>query len=229
MTKIILVLAITAAIVAGSIATGTLAFAGGDDDDDLSQLACEAGKVMTGLLFDDDDITDILCATDNVNDADSDPTNEIQTLSISGQDLTISGGNTVTLPSDSAPQAFHLKGTQTSTNGALLQPVNGLSKTFTLSEATVVFVSSDVEVSYSNPSGQFARAAIVIDNTRVSTGPFLDDDATALMFFPAHVSWTGQLSAGTHTISTHMRADSGGTACSLTNLGCNMNILVLGQ
>lgn len=34
------------------------------------------------------------------NDADSDPTNEIQTLSVSGSDLTISGtgGNTVTLP-----------------------------------------------------------------------------------------------------------------------------------
>jgi hypothetical protein len=32
------------------------------------------------------------------NDADSDPTNEIQTLSVVGSDLTISGGNTVTLP-----------------------------------------------------------------------------------------------------------------------------------
>lgn len=32
------------------------------------------------------------------NDADSDPTNELQTLSINGQDLTISGGNTLTLP-----------------------------------------------------------------------------------------------------------------------------------
>lgn len=33
------------------------------------------------------------------NDADSDPTNEIQTLQLSGQNLTISGGNTVTLAS----------------------------------------------------------------------------------------------------------------------------------
>ncbi|MDV7188534.1 hypothetical protein R3X25_14685, partial [Lutibacter sp. TH_r2] len=34
----------------------------------------------------------------NVDDADADSTNEIQTLSISGDQLTISGGNTVTLP-----------------------------------------------------------------------------------------------------------------------------------
>jgi len=62
MTKTILFLAITVAFIAGSIATGTLAFAGGDDDDDLSQLVCEAGKVMTGILFEDDDeILDIVC------------------------------------------------------------------------------------------------------------------------------------------------------------------------
>lgn len=35
---------------------------------------------------------------DDKDDADADPTNEIQDLSISGNDLTISGGNTVTLP-----------------------------------------------------------------------------------------------------------------------------------
>ena len=38
---------------------------------------------------------------DNVDDSDADPTNELQTLSISGNDLSISGGNTVTLPSGS--------------------------------------------------------------------------------------------------------------------------------
>lgn len=36
---------------------------------------------------------------DNVDDADADSTNELQNLSISGNDLTISDGNTVTLPS----------------------------------------------------------------------------------------------------------------------------------
>ena len=40
-------------------------------------------------------------STDNVNDADANPSNEIQTLSVSGADLTISGGNTVTIPQTS--------------------------------------------------------------------------------------------------------------------------------
>ncbi len=39
-----------------------------------------------------------ITSTDNVNDADASPTNEIQSLSIAGNDLTISGGNTVVLP-----------------------------------------------------------------------------------------------------------------------------------
>jgi len=131
-----------------------------------------------------------------------------------------------TLTADSAPQVFHLKGTSTSSGNVT---VNGLSKTFTLSEATTVFVSSDVETEYSTPDGQFARARIVIDSSIVAIGPFLDDDESALMFFPSHVSWTGQLSAGTHTISTHVFASGGGTVCPNFGQGCNMNILVLGQ
>ncbi|RLD49680.1 MAG: hypothetical protein DRJ05_20625, partial [Bacteroidetes bacterium] len=36
--------------------------------------------------------------TENVDDADADPANELQALSINGNDLTISDGNTITLP-----------------------------------------------------------------------------------------------------------------------------------
>ena len=39
---------------------------------------------------------------DLVNDADSDPSNEIQSLQLTGQDLSISGGNTVTIPTPSS-------------------------------------------------------------------------------------------------------------------------------
>jgi hypothetical protein len=39
-----------------------------------------------------------ISSTDNVNDADANSTNELQTLTINGNDLTISDGNTVTLP-----------------------------------------------------------------------------------------------------------------------------------
>ena len=41
--------------------------------------------------------------TDDVNDADSDPNNEIQSLSLAGTNLTISQGNTVTLPGSNSP------------------------------------------------------------------------------------------------------------------------------
>ncbi len=41
-----------------------------------------------------------------VDDADADPANEIQSLSLTGQALSISGGNTVQLPGGGAPEAL---------------------------------------------------------------------------------------------------------------------------
>ena len=58
--KSVWVLTIVLAFAAGSLVTGAAVFA--DDDDDLSQLACDAGTVMTGILFEDDDeILDVIC------------------------------------------------------------------------------------------------------------------------------------------------------------------------
>ncbi|MFW5704442.1 MAG: hypothetical protein ACOCXG_01240 [Nanoarchaeota archaeon] len=42
----------------------------------------------------------ISCGSDAVDDADNNPTNELQTLSISGNRLSISDGNSVSIPSD---------------------------------------------------------------------------------------------------------------------------------
>lgn len=42
--------------------------------------------------------TEWISVADQVDDADADPTNEVQILTLTGQDLTISDGNTVTLP-----------------------------------------------------------------------------------------------------------------------------------
>jgi hypothetical protein len=53
----------------------------------------------TSLSISGGNTVDLASLQDGVNDADADPTNELQMLSISGQDLTISGGNTVPLPS----------------------------------------------------------------------------------------------------------------------------------
>ncbi|MDF3026863.1 MAG: hypothetical protein K0S23_1170 [Fluviicola sp.] len=58
----------------------------------------------------------------NPNDADANPTNEIQTLSIAGQSLSISGGNTITLPSGSGGVTL---------DGAYDQGGAGLGRTIT--------------------------------------------------------------------------------------------------
>jgi len=58
--KGIWVLALVCAFVAGSIMTGTIAFA--HDDDDLNSLLCPIGQVMTGILFEDEDeILEVIC------------------------------------------------------------------------------------------------------------------------------------------------------------------------
>ena len=102
MTKTIRILVIATAIVIGSIATGTIAFGEVDDDDSVLQsiLCPVVGNAMTGIVFgggDDDGggIIDIFCAPDAVNDADSDPTNELQTLSDNGGVTLSDGGGTV--------------------------------------------------------------------------------------------------------------------------------------
>lgn len=73
-----------------------------------------ATKTMT--LIRSNGLGDITATfTDMVNDADADPTNELQTLSLSGDQLSISSGNTVTLPTGttySAGTGIDIQGTQ---------------------------------------------------------------------------------------------------------------------
>ncbi len=79
------------------------------------------------------DITAVF--TDMVDDADADPTNELQTLSLNGSDLTIADGNTVTLPVSSytAGTGIDIQGSQI-INSAPDQEVD-------LSEGTGISVS----------------------------------------------------------------------------------------
>ena len=69
MTKTIWIIAIAAAFVVGSIATGTIAFADDDDESVIQTLVCDAGKAMTGIVSgggDDDDgggILELICET----------------------------------------------------------------------------------------------------------------------------------------------------------------------
>jgi len=78
---------------------------GGDLEARVSVLEQFVQDVMNGVanLVSWNSLKDVpadIADGDDVDDADNDPNNEIQSLSLSGQDLSISGGNTVTLPSD---------------------------------------------------------------------------------------------------------------------------------
>jgi len=215
-SKTIIIGLVAIAFVAGSIMTGTIAEAKKEDKGDnlivdaLNNIATAISGINPNVTVDPTPIT--------INAPQGEKGDKGET----GAD----GAKGDQGDLGPAPQAFHLKGTSTSSGNVA---VNGLSKTFTLSEATIVFVSSDVETKFSIPASQLVRAEIEIDGSVVSIGPVLDDDGLALMLFPSHVSWTGQLSAGTHTISTHVFTTVGGTVCPIIGHGCNMNILVLGQ
>ena len=63
-----------------------------------AKFAEKAGNVFSGDFGDLSNIPSGLSDGDDVNDADHDATNEIQTLSVNSNQLSISQGNTVTLP-----------------------------------------------------------------------------------------------------------------------------------
>ena len=70
---------------------------------------------------------------DLIDDADADPTNEIQTLELAGKNLTISGGNTISLPVDDADanptneiQSLALEGTNLSISNGNTVDLAGL-------------------------------------------------------------------------------------------------------
>jgi hypothetical protein len=72
--------------------------------------------------------------TDNVNDADADPNNELQTLSIAGNELTISSRNTVTLP-----QTVYTAGSGISVSGSqIINIAPDQAVTLTGSGSTVI-------------------------------------------------------------------------------------------
>jgi len=61
MTKTITIGLVALAFAAGSVLTGTIAFAD-DDDNDLTYLLCPISKALTGLILEDDDeIVDVVC------------------------------------------------------------------------------------------------------------------------------------------------------------------------
>lgn len=105
----------------------------------------------------------IINATDNVNDADADPTNELQNLSLSGNTLSISNGNSVTLPSGgtsyTAGSGISISGNiinnsapdqLVTLNGSGATTVTGTYPNFTVSSANQTLSLSGNTLSISN-------------------------------------------------------------------------------
>jgi hypothetical protein len=132
----------------------------------------------------------------NVNDADSDPTNEIQDLSINGNDLTISGSNTITLPGggNTLDEAYDQGGaglgrTITSDSGPV-QIVNsgtnptGLEVTSAVANSTGVLsthsgVGVGIRAESTNPSNTFSAIQANTNSSTVNNAAILGNNSGA--------------------------------------------------
>lgn len=99
------------------------------------------------------------------NDADADPTNELQSLSLAGSNLTISGGNTVNLSSINPPLTEAQVDAYVSNNGYLTSEVDGS----TTNELQTLSVSGN-NIVLSNGGGTIAAPAPVLNATGGRSG-----------------------------------------------------------
>ncbi len=122
--------------------------------------------------------------TDNFDDADADATNELQTISISGHDITLSdGGGTVTVPDNNTTYSA---GNQLSLSGT----------TFNVSEGTGSGLDGDmVDGQHYSDIQNWVNAND--DNTTYSAGTGLT--LTGTVFTPAFGTTAGTVAQGNHT------------------------------
>ena len=135
------------------------------------------------------------------NDADSDPTNEIQTLQVAGSNLTISGGNTVALPSGGAntlDQSYDQGGA-------------GAGRIITVD-------AGEVEMNTATPNGIALRTATtstgvahIATSTNASNG-FSTIQATTNASSNLASAITGSSSGGANGVSGQIEATATGSA-----------------
>ena len=102
----------------------------------------------------------------NVNDADADATNELQTLALSGNDLSLSDGNSVTLDADTTNEWQNLN-----LNGTLLEISNGNS-------ADLASLVDDADADSSNELQNLSFSGTTLsltDGGSVNLGSLVDD------------------------------------------------------
>lgn len=163
---------LTAQNVAGATTNVDLAALVGTDDQNITSMSIDGANVLSVTIEDGNtqtvdlsnlaanvitsvDASVTVTATANgydlsVNDDDTDPNNEIQTLSIAGQNLTISSGNTVVLPS--------ADGSETVINGGGDIVVSGTGTTgdpyvVTFTETTTSLSLAGSVLSYTDEDG----------------------------------------------------------------------------
>jgi hypothetical protein len=131
------------------------------------------------------------------NDADANPTNEIQSLSLNGSDLTISSGNTITLPSGGAntlDQAYDQGGAGAgrtiTTDAGAVQIVNTGTNTTGIDVSSAVMNSTGVLSTHSgigvafraestNPSNSFSAIQANTNSATVENAAILGNNSGA--------------------------------------------------
>ncbi len=87
----------------------------GDVTNEIQQLTAENGTLRLSHEGGEVNVQELV----DVNDADADPTNEIQDISLTGRELTITGGSTIVLPEDNDGDAGNEIQQLTAENGTL--------------------------------------------------------------------------------------------------------------
>ncbi|HYG52623.1 MAG TPA: hypothetical protein VD905_17055 [Flavobacteriales bacterium] len=149
---------------------------------------------------------------DNVDDADADPANELQTLSTAGTSISISGGNSVDITTVVPKTTFTRFGGLNDTDRDIPAPfvVTAVSPAFTFTKAsneTIIEATVNANAVIGSFTGgcTSARFALIVDG---NTAAFYDGgqynlrDAGVYEFASFESVFTG-LSAGSHTIEIY--------------------------
>lgn len=159
---------------------------------------------------------------DSVNDADSDPTNELQALSISNDTLFLSNGGFVTLPTAGSNSGI-LSSSMTSTTTSSISFVDmiGMTNTFNSGNSPVM-IHASIPGTYNSSTGAVGHFRLLIDGVQkdlVITQYVNSSDVKQI-----NLMTIDSLSPGQHTVSVQWRALSGTLSASWNS--CTRQILI---
>jgi len=170
-------------------------------DDQFFDVLSLSGTTLNISLDGDGQATRTLSLASLVNDADASTTNELQSLSLSGSTLSISNGNSVTLPTGSTYTSWTLQGddgaTDAITNSELVDITggSGLYTDVTTSGMTITLAPQeftfDNTISSSDYVWTFDGSGTVQKRTQISALPLNDSDNQTLSLSGSTLSISG--------------------------------------